>query len=90
MTVDIKHKTNMQMLLSQLQNIMEKGPHSHGNKKMSNTEELKKARSVLKKWHTIIEEYKIKTKYMVRQTMTKMGKSHIIKIIMVPAFNTKM
>ena len=29
---------------------------------MSNTEELKKARSVLKKWHTIIEEYKIKTK----------------------------
>ena len=49
MTVDIKHKTNMQMLLSQLQNIMEKGPHSHGNKKMSNTEELKKARSVLKK-----------------------------------------
>ena len=39
-----------------------KGPHSQSNKKMWNTEELKKARSVLKKWHTVIEEYKIKTK----------------------------
>ena len=62
MIVDIEYKTNTQVLLSQLQNIMEKGSHSHGNKNMWNTEEFKKARSAFKKWCPIIEEYKIKTK----------------------------